>query len=284
MNAIQAREIPIEKILKNLGLQPTKSNETDSWYLSPFRVEKTASFKLNLKLNRWYDHGEQVGGNSIDFVVAKFGFSIPEALNYLEQFNSFFSFHQQVFESVQEESKPKILKVKPIEHFALIQYLESRGIENYQKEYCLKEVYYSIKTKSYFAIGFENRSTGFELRSKYAKLCLGKKDVTIISNQSQILRIFEGFFDYLSFQEIRDTKKLELSDYLILNSVALIHKNLDLLSGYQSIELYLDLDEAGDKHTNLILEKFENAVDCRALFSPFKDLNEWLKVCNLEVR
>jgi hypothetical protein len=282
MNAIQAREIPIEKILQNLGLQPTKSNETDSWYLSPFRVEKTASLKVNRKLNRWYDHGEQVGGNSIDFVVAKFGFSIPEALNYLEQFNSFFSFHQQVFEPVQE-LKPQILKVKPIEHLALVQYLESRGIKNYQKEYCLKEVHYSIKSKQYFAIGFETRSTGFELRSKYAKLCLGKKDVTIISNQSQILRIFEGFFDYLSFQEIRD-KKLEQSDYLILNSVALIHKTLDLLSGFKSIEMYLDLDEAGDKHTNLILEKFENAIDCRALFSPFKDLNEWLKVCNLEVR
>jgi hypothetical protein len=88
----------------------------------------------------------------------------------------------------------------------------------------------------------------------------------------------------ISFQEIRDTKKLEQSDYLILNSVALMHKNLDLLSGFKSIEMYLDLDEAGDKHTNLILEKFENAIDCRALFSPFKDLNEWLKVCNLEVR
>lgn len=284
MNAIQAREIPIEKILQNLGCEPSKSNENESWYLSPFRVEKTASFKLNKRLNRWYDHGEQVGGNSIDFVVAKFGFSIPEALNYLEQFNSFFSFHQQVFEPVQEEIKPQILKVKPIEHFALIQYLESRGIKNYQKEYCLKEVHYSIKSKQYFAIGFENRSTGFELRSKYAKLCLGKKDVSLISNQSQILRIFEGFFDYLSFQEIRDTKKLEQSDYLILNSVALINKNLDLLSGYKSIEMFLDLDEAGDKCTNLILERFENAFDCRALFSPFKDLNEWLKVCNLEVR
>lgn len=284
MNAIQAREIPIEKILQNLGCEPTKSNENDSWYLSPFRVETTASFKLNLKLNRWYDHGEQMGGNSIDFVVAKFGFSIPEALNYLEQFNSFFSFQQQVFEPMQAESKPHILKVKAIEHFALVQYLESRSIRNYQKEYCLKEVHYSIKSKKYFAIGFETRSTGFELRSKYAKLCLGKKDVTIISNQSQILRIFEGFFDYLSFQEIRDTKKLELSDYLILNSVALIHKNLDLLSGYKSIELYLDLDEAGDKHTNLILEKFENSFDCRALFSPFQDLNEWIKTLNLEVR
>jgi Toprim-like len=282
MNAINAREIPIKKILQNLGCEPIKSNENESWYLSPFRVEKTASFKLNLKLNRWYDHGEQMGGNSIDFVVAKFGFSIPEALNYLEQFNSFFSFHQQVFEPVQE-LKPQILKVKPIEHLALVQYLESRGIKNYQNTH-LKEVHYSVNKKQYFSLGFENRSGGFELRSKYAKLCIAKKDVSLISNQSQILRIFEGFFDYLSFQEIRDTKKLEQSDYLILNSVALMHKNLDLLSGFKSIEMYLDLDEAGDKHTNLILEKFENAIDCRALFSPFKDLNEWLKVCNLEVR
>ena len=76
MNIAEAREIPLEIILNKFGCEPTKNNETEAWFKSPFRNEKTASFKINRKMNRWFDHGEQIGGNVIDFVVAKFGFTI----------------------------------------------------------------------------------------------------------------------------------------------------------------------------------------------------------------
>ncbi|MFH6964699.1 toprim domain-containing protein [Flavobacterium plurextorum] len=277
MNSTQAREIPIEKILENLGCMPTKSNENESWYLSPFRVEKTASFKLNRTLNRFFDHGEQKGGNAIDFVIFKFGFSVSEALSYLDKFDSFFSFQKQIFESpVNVESNIKIEKVIEIQHLALIQYLKSRKILKFQNEYNLKEVHYTINDKKYFAISFENRSGGFELRSKYAKLCIGKKDVTLISNQSKIIRIFEGFFDYLSFMQISDDKKLEQSDYLILNSTALLIKNLVHLKEYKKIELYLDNDHTGSKYTAIILEQFPYSLDLRKTYNKHKDLNEWL--------
>lgn len=285
MNTIQAKEISIEKVLQNLGCEPTKSNENESWYLSPFRIEKTASFKLNRKINRWFDHGEQKGGNVIDFVIEKFGFNVTEALSYLEKFDSFFSFQKQVFETPTKEQSNEnhIKKTIPIQHLALIQYLKSRGITKFQTENNLKEVHYAINDKKYFAIGFENRSGGFEIRSKYAKICLGKKDITIISNQSQILRIFEGFFDYLSFSQIRDNKKLVKSDYLILNSVALITKNLSVLENYRTIELYLDNDTTGNKYTESIKEAFQNSIDSRGMFKGYKDLNEWFSICELEV-
>lgn len=284
MNTIQAKEISIEKVLQNLGCEPTKYNENESWYLSPFRIEKTASFKLNRKINRWFDHGEQKGGNVIDFVIEKFGFNVSEALAYLEKFDTFFSFQKQIFETpVKEESNVTIEKINSIQHLALIQYLKSRGISKFQTESNLKEVHYTIKDKKYFGIGFENKSGGFEIRSKYAKICVGKKDIAIISNQSQILRIFEGFFDYLSFSQIRDNKKLKQSDYLILNSVALITKNLSVLENYQTIELYLDNDTAGNKYTKIIKEAFPNSIDCREIFKGYKDLNEWFSICELEV-
>ena len=285
MNSTQAKEISIEKVLQNLGCEPLKSNENESWYLSPFRVEKTASFKLNRKINRWFDHGEQKGGNTLDFVIEKFGFNVTEALSYLEKFDTFFSFQKQVFETPTKEkdNESHIEKIIPVQHLALIQYLKSRGITKFQTESILKEIHYTIKDRKYFAIGFENRSGGFEIRSKYAKICLGKKDITIISNQSKVLRIFEGFFDYLSFSQIRDNKKVEQSDYLILNSVALVTKNLSVLENYQTIELYLDNDTAGHKYTNFILENFKNAIDFRGFFCPFKDLNEWFSICELEV-
>jgi hypothetical protein len=285
MNITQTKEISIESILQNLGCEPTKSTENESWYLSPFRIEKTASFKLNRKINRWFDHGEQKGGNTLDFVIEKFGFNVSEALSYLEKFDTFFSFQKQIFETpVKVESNVNIETIRPIHHSALVQYLKSRGIKKYQMEDCLKEIHYTISEKKYFAIGFKNRSSGFELRNKYAKICIGKKDITLISNQSQILRIFEGFFDYLSFVEIRENKNLEQSDYLVLNSIALITKNFSVLQNYRTIELYLDNDTAGNKYTEIIIKSFQGSIDYRKIFKGYKDLNEWFSLCETEIK
>ena len=278
MNTTQAREILIEKVLQNLGCEPTKSNENESWYLSPLRIEKTASFKLNRKINRWFDHGEQKGGNVIDLVIEKFGFSVNEALSYLEKFDTFFSFQKQIFETVTKElnSKNQIEKILPVQHVALVQYLKTRKINNCKNIEQLKEIHYTINDKNYFALGFQNKSLGWEIRSKYAKICLGKKDISLIHNGSKTLRIYEGFFDYLSFIQIRGNLKIEESDYLILNSVALLVKNITILSDYDFIELYLDNDTTGDKYTSLVIGKFKNVKDCRVLFHGFKDLNECL--------
>lgn len=276
MNTTQAREIPIEKVLQNLGCEPTKSTDNESWYLSPFRLEKTASFKLSKKLNRWYDHGEQQGGNAIDFVILKFGFNVPEALNYLEKYECFFSFQKQISKTneIENENSPTIIKTIPVQHSALIQYLNQRGITKFRGIKQLKEIHYSIKEKKYFALGFENNSGGFEIRNKYSKLCLNKKDSTTILNNGTKLRVFEGFFDFLSFN-VFENLTMEKIDYLILNSVALLNKNTAILSNYTAIELYLDNDEAGDKYTRLILNQFSTAKDCRTMYNGFKDLNEY---------
>ncbi|SNB06294.1 toprim domain-containing protein [Flavobacterium psychrophilum] len=283
MNSIKARDISIEKVLQNLGCEPVKTNGDDLWFLSPLRQEKTPSFKVNRKLNKWFDHGEQIGGNVIDFVIQKFGFSVSEALEYLKKFDDFSFFSKQIFETSEEKNEiDHIEKIIPVQHPALIQYLKSRGITNYENIVNLKEIHYSIKEKKYFALGFRNNSGGFEIRSKYAKICLGKKDISHVKNKQETLKIFEGFFDALSF--FQKQKNYESSDYLILNSAALLNKNLSILKDYKAIELYLDNDSAGDKYTNVVIENFENAVDCRAIFKGFKDYNEWFSVCELEVR
>jgi hypothetical protein len=274
MNATKAKEISIVKVLQNLGCEVIKTNGDDLWFLSPFRQEKTPSFKINRKLNKWFDFGEQVGGNVIDFVIQKFGFNVSEALEYLKKFDDFSFFHKQIFETTNEkENNDHIEKVIPVQHFALIQYLKSRGITKYGNVENLKEIHYYIKDKKYFALGFRNDSGGFEVRSKYAKICLGKKDISHIKNQGKTLRIFEGFFDYLSF--LLEQKINENSDFLILNSAALLQKNISILNEYQTIELYLDNDDTGDKYTNIVLENFPKAIDCRIIFKDYNDYNEW---------
>lgn len=276
MNAKQAREISIEKVLQNLGCEPVKSNTLESWYISPFRIEKTASFKLNQKLNRWYDHGEQKGGNVIDFLVAKFGFSIPEALKYLDPFSDLIDFSFQKQKNESDASIIKIETIKPIQHIALIQYLENRKILKFKNIEQLKEIHYCINDKKYFGIGFKNRSNGWEIRSKFSKICLLKKDISLIQNDSNNIRIFEGFFDYLAFIQINGKENIKQSDYLVLNSVALLEKNILMLENYNTIELYLDNDDAGNKYTQFIISQFINAKDFRQTYIEHKDLNEFL--------
>mgnify|MGYP000308229854 CR=1 FL=1 len=140
---------------------------------------------------------------------------------------------------------------------------------NLQKHFS-KGLWFSIKDKKYFAIGFRNNSGGFEIRSKFAKICLGKKDITQIENKSNTLRIFEGFFDYLSFNQITKISFEKESDYMILNSVALLEKNISILNKYDKIELYLDNDAAGDKYTKMIMTQFQQAKDARISYKEYK--------------
>ena len=280
MNIEKAKQIPIELVLQKMNYTPSKTNGFDKFYFSPFRDERTASFKINTKINRWYDHGLQKGGNIIDFIAIKFNYTIPEVLKFLENYSneSIFSFQKQkntASNSSETETKVNMIKVVEIQHYALNEYLENRKIYHYENEPNLKEVHYEVNAKKYFGIGFQNRSNGFEIRSKYAKICIGKKDISlVVKGYKNKLRIFEGFFDYLSFLN----KFKSDSDFLILNSIALINRCDEILSNYDEIELYFDNDAAGDLYTKSTQEKFKNAKDSRAFYKDFKDLNEWLYI------
>ena len=280
MNIEQAKQIPIEVILKSMGIGIERESGNDIWFKSPFSpTEKSGSFHVSKQNGYWYCFSNAIGGcNGIDLVVKVQRCTVSDALKFLQDFDSS-SFRKQirvVYERKKEENHNYVLEVKPIEHIALKQYLISRGITKSVAFVRINEVHYKINEKNYFALGFQNKSQGWEIRSKYAKICLGKKDISLILNESKTLRIYEGFFDYLTFIQIRENLIVEESDYLILNSVALLVKNISVLSDYDFIELYLDNDTTGDKYTSLIMGKFKNVKDCRVLFHGFKDLNECL--------
>jgi hypothetical protein len=164
--------------------------------------------------------------------------------------------------------------VKEIQHPALIQYLKSRKVE--AQKHLVSEIHYQMNDKKYFGIGFKNDSEGYEIRNAYSKICLGKKDITTIKNNSKSLRIFEGFFDFISFKNIEKFLENETSDYMILNSVSMINKIKNSLENYEKIDLYFDNDEAGNRAVEIIKNEKIEAEDCRVLYSDFKDLNDWL--------
>ena len=69
--------------LASLGFEPTRISRQHYWYLSPFRNERTASFKVNRALNKWYDFGEGRGGNLIDFGILYFNCTVSDFLKQL---------------------------------------------------------------------------------------------------------------------------------------------------------------------------------------------------------
>lgn len=122
-------------------------------------------------------------------------------------------------------------------HPALLEYLKERNLETQKSE--LKEIHYQIEDKTYFALAFKNDSRGYEIRNKYLKIALGKKDITTIENNSETLKIFGGFSDYLSYLILKNEDQnfsTETSDYVILNSVSMAFKIEKSLKNYQKID------------------------------------------------
>ena len=276
MNCKQFNTIKLEEVLQNLGHLPTKQNEKEAWYLNPFGTENNASFKINKNLNYWYLYSEGIGGNNTDFMIKYLKASVKEVLEWVEKQN-FSSFQQQSFQRQNLENlhkNYKILEIKNIQHSALLEYLNEREVANQAK--FIQEIHYRVNGKNYFGIGFKNDSGGYEIRNKFAKICLGKKDISTIKNGSKSVKIFEGFFDFLSFKNIEKYLEKEPSDYIILNSVSMIYKAQKSLEDYKNIELYFDNDEAGNRAVEILKKELNNVEDGRILYSGFKDLNEYL--------
>ena len=81
----EARQTDMVEYLSKLGHEPAKIRGVDYWYLSPLREERTPSFKVNRKLNRWYDHGLGKGGNIIDFAILYHNCTVGEFLHQLTE-------------------------------------------------------------------------------------------------------------------------------------------------------------------------------------------------------
>lgn len=285
MTCEQARQIPIVDLLEQCHIRPQYIRGQDHWYLSPLRDEKTPSFKVNARLNLYYDHGSGQGGDIIDLGRELFQCDTKALLEKLGA--GLFSFQPQHFKDtslrigwgVERGSRQPAIQFNGTKDLggnpAISRYLESRGIDlDIAKPYC-REVYYQVGGKNYFAAGFENRSGGYELRSEYFKGSSSPKDITHLEQGHKSVCVLEGFMDFLSLLTLRNREPIR-SDFLVLNSISLAERSLDILSSYRIVFLYPDHDAAG----NRLLEKFEhagiNCVDASGIYQNYKDVNQML--------
>lgn len=275
INCSTANKIDLENILLKIGYKPQKTRYSEKWFISPFRNEKTPSFKIDLNKNLWYDFGEGIGGTVIDFIMKYNNCSIKNALDIIATNN--YSFCKPI-EKMNLPVKPKysILKVTELDDDDLIKYLSYRNINLEFAKRFLFQVHYSFSTsKKYSGIGFMNDFGGFEIRKKSFKGCLGKKSITTINNNSDVISLFESWSDFLSYLTLK--KQIPEENFIILNSTSLVKKVPELITKYSKVKCFFDNDEAGNKALNTLKENCKNEIiDYRSYYKSFNDLNEYL--------
>ena len=273
----EAKEMDMVNYLSALGHEPAKIRNNDYWYLSPLREEKTPSFKVNRKLNRWYDHGLGRGGNLIDFGIEYHRCTFVELLDKLSGNLSFQKPNGQILKRISKpEPKIKVLGDFPLTSFVLLQYLEHRHIPvEIAQKYC-SEIRYELNGKTYYGIGFKNDSGGWEIRNPYFKASSSPKDITTFKNGSDEAVVFEGFTDFLSFQVLHKSLPENSQDFVVLNSVSFFERARLFMEQHQMIRLYLDRDAAGQNCSKRALSLSNKYTDESKLYKNYKDFNDWM--------
>ena len=268
------KQIAITDYLQQQGYAPARVQGIHYWYYSPLRNESTPSFKVNTERNQWYDFGSGEHGDIIDLVCALHRCTISEAIRLLsgakQVAHQEFSFGG---ERKISERKLEILSAQPLTNPYLLRYFAERGISlSIANRYC-SEIRYNNTNRTYYAIGFANDAGGWEIRSPYFKGCIAPKAITTIIKATDVLQIFEGFMDFLSWQTLNPSSTC---DTIVLNSLALLPRIQEKIKGYKQVESFLDNDDAGRKSFEVLKQFYPHVIDGSVRYGAHKDLNEWL--------
>ena len=268
------KQIAITDYLQQQGYAPARVQGIHYWYYSPLRNESTPSFKVNTERNQWYDFGSGEHGDIIDLVCALHRCTISEAIRLLsgakQVAHQEFSFggEREIY-----ERKLEILSAQPLSNPNLLRYLAARAIPlPIASAYCSEVLFRNMK-RTYYAIGFANDALGWEIRNMYFKGCIAPKAITTISKATDVLQIFEGFMDFLSWQTLNPSSTC---DTIVLNSLALLPRIQEKIKSYKQVEGFLDNDDAGRKSFAVLRQMFPQVVDGATRYRAHKDLNEWL--------
>jgi hypothetical protein len=277
-NRVSCEEVnswDIIEFLKKLGFEPKKIRGEDYWYLSPFREERTASFKVFRKGNVWFDHGIGQGGSLVDFCMQYYGCNLKEVLQKLSDHTAYLFKRSGPYLPRPERVKEiTILSIQALQSPYLKRYFESRFIPLYLAQQFCKEVNFSMHEKTYTAIGFQNQSGGYELRNAWFKGSSSPKDITLLSKGNNTLAVFEGFFDFLSYQTLQP-ESISQKDFLILNSLSFITRAIPIMQQYGATDLYLDKGLSARLQTKKVIEQVPGTADKSNLYKGFDDLNEY---------
>lgn len=217
-----------------------------------FLEQRTGSIAVDDRSNVWYDHAAGFGGDIFRAVQVFENKSFVESVERLSGAFPVKNFIQK--RPSEKRQKIVVEKVSEISHDALINYIRGRGLELEDTKPFAKEVHWRNKGKRYFAIGFPNESGGWVLRSSIFKgnILGGGISIQILGKPGSI-KIFEGWFDFLSYLKLSGDTDFKA---IILNSTANLSLRLmlEILKEGQKVEIYLDNDPTGEAYTNEFMQ------------------------------
>ena len=284
MNCKQAKEIPIQDFLEAMGFTPARTNRNGLWYHSPLLGEgedRTPSFQVSPDGRGFYDWSCGAKGNILDLAMLMLGTrNVPEALRFIEKATAGHvpSYKRTPSSGEKGNNVWEDVTIEPLHSGALCSYLYRRGISwETAKKYCVEVRYYRPGRRTeYYAVGFQNRSGGYELRNPHFKGSMAPKDITVIGNvwNSKCL-VLEGFMDFLSIVDMGWFAEENMSA-IVLNSTALVDRCLPELKEALEVVCLLDNDESGRKTTEKLCATLPQAYDSSLLFTQqgYHDVND----------
>lgn len=287
-----SNRISIRDFLARRGIQPKYERNGYGMYLSPLRVERTPSFKVDYVRNLWYDFGLGEGGTLLTLVMRLVRCDSREAIRRLQNGEKRDAGSVSLSPGVGERPavggplpvlRPaavpalRILSDSPLRHPALVGYLASRGIVPSVAAALCREVRYEINGRTFFAVGFRNDAGGWELRSEQFKGGSSPKHITTFDNRSDTVIAFEGFMDFLAYLSLKHPERLRI-DAAVLNSVVNLPKAVPFISRHPVIHAFFDNDEAGRKATADLIRLCPRSevIDQSSFYSGHKDVNDYL--------
>lgn len=192
----QLKCLSIRDYLSRRDIQPARENSRCGFYLSPFRAERTPSFKVDYVQNLWCDFGTGEGGSIIDLVMRMENCDFMQAVQSLDNGEIKTTASAIHVPAISTTPALRILSDAPLRHPALVGYLQSRGIDPATASAYCREVRYAAGGKTFFAVGFRNDAGGWELRSEHFKGGSSPKHITTIDNRADTCIAFEGFYGF----------------------------------------------------------------------------------------
>ena len=273
----KARKVGIEEILQRLGARRAGGRGFRLLYHCPFREDRNPSMYVNTDKGTWVDmaNPDEYKGDGIKLVELTLNLRPLEAAKYIVGEGAISSNARPQSYTPRRVQRVDSIEytVHELEHPALLDYLNSRGIPaNLAKRLC-KEIHIG----RLFFIGFASQNGGYELRNKLGKRSLGNKNISVLGTGDKAI-IFEGFIDFLS--HLRIYGFIADHKYIVLNSVCNLEKVIEHFNVFglpQHIQLWLDNDDAGRNAAIFLTEKLQCSIeDMSSVYASYNDVNDWL--------
>ena len=280
----ELKKIDIVSWLVSQGHEIKKETNTKVWFNSPIHMENNPSFVVFKSDGKFKDYGTNLPkGDILDLIQEIEHCNLSTAMDILSDNKDV-----SKYEPIDVSNEPLITVSHVYDSFIspdLIVYIKSRCIPKNVYSRFVKECHYWFKDspdKTYRSVGFQNDSSGWELRNGIGhKYATSPKDSTTFLVGSSSCAILEGMFDFLSAVAYFGESFFE-NDIYVANGLGMLYRNLDRISRYKTVNIYLDRGIGADNSIDLIRSRMYDGVviDHRYMFDDdVKDFNEFW--CNL---